>query len=374
MSTPDKADWLVPAPHKVIINGKFLTRYHTGVDRIAIEVSKRIRGFSSVDQLSIAIAVPKSFEDSAKHRAIEEGIDLPVIGVGIGRGIVWEQLSLLFVDRNAELLSFGNSGPFFRRRHFLFVHDAQFITQPKSYRLLFRTYLKVALTIGCRFAQRLATVSRHSLKELEQHRVFPEGKAVVIYNGADHLDPVEPESAVLTRLGLSEGKYFLAVGSLAPHKNVNFLIKAMKGRLPADAKLVVAGGGNSKLFKAVSINDVEDVVFAGRVSEPELAGLYKGAFAFLFPSLTEGFGLPPIEAMKFGCPVIASRTGAIPEVCGDAALYADPFDAESWMAAVQLLWSDGALRERLVVAGNARAHRYSWNAATVQILDALSVG
>jgi glycosyltransferase involved in cell wall biosynthesis len=155
---------------------------------------------------------------------------------------------------------------------------------------------------------------------------------------------------------------------------MRFLISAVTGKLPIGVKLVIAGGGNTKVFQDSEIHAGDDVVLAGRVSDEELVALYGNAYALIFPSLTEGFGLPPIEAMRCGCPVISSTGGALPEICGDAAIYADPKDGDAWVNAIQTLWADSAGRAELIAKGSKRCLKYSWEQSARQVLKILDEG
>ncbi len=361
---------------KLLINGAFLTRPLTGVDRIAVEICKRLSpavGEGLVAPENFAVAVPKSALDTTIARLRDTGVRARVVAVGKGAGQLWEQSMLHLIRRREMLLSLCNMGPVFRRNQLLMIADAQFITQPQSYRFIFRLYFRILVPIVCRVSRHIATISEHSRTELENIGVFPKGKAHVIYCGSEHILDFAPDDSVYDRLQITRQQYFFMIGSLAPHKNMKFLIDSVSGRLPVGAKLVVAGGGNAKVFKDFEIEAKHDVIFAGRVSEEELAALYSGARALVFPSLTEGFGLPPVEAMQCGCPAVVSTGGAIPEVCGDAAMYVEADDGEGWVAAMTTLWHDDALRMQLVEAGRARAAQFSWNAAAAKVLEVTGV-
>jgi glycosyltransferase involved in cell wall biosynthesis len=116
----------------------------------------------------------------------------------------------------------------------------------------------------------------------------------------------------------------------------------------------------------------KNIILLGRISDDDLAQALAGARAFLFPSRIEGFGLPAVEAMASGCPVVASTAPCLPEICGDAALYAGPDDAEGWIAAIERLHTDSATRSRTVEAGIARARRYTWRRIAEQYLELMA--
>jgi glycosyltransferase involved in cell wall biosynthesis len=166
-------------------------------------------------------------------------------------------------------------------------------------------------------------------------------------------------AACLSKHDLQLRKYLLYVGALEPRKNLAGLAKAYAG-LDTDLPLVLVGK-RSKYWREElrCLDAVRNLQIIDYVSPDELACLYAGAYFFAFPSFYEGFGLPPLEAMSFGCPVIASQVSSIPEVCGEAALYVDPADVQDIRAKMQLLLSDSALREKLSLAGLERAKQFS---------------
>jgi glycosyltransferase involved in cell wall biosynthesis len=190
----------------------------------------------------------------------------------------------------------------------------------------------------------------------------PASRISLLPNGADHLDIVQPDDSVLVRHGLRTGGYLLAVGSRNPNKNVRALLDAFT-RLPADSnlKLVIVGGSNRQVFADSAFDYPQGALHIGYQDDGALKSLYRHAVALVFPSLYEGFGLPPLEAMACGCPVAASSTAAIPEVCGDAVLYFDPHSIDSIAQALQRLLDDTDLREQLRQAGSRRASTFRWS-------------
>ncbi len=135
---------------------------------------------------------------------------------------------------------------------------------------------------------------------------------------------------------------------------------------------MVAGGINSRVFQAVDVADDSQVRFIGRVSDAQLKALYQNAAALAFPSLTEGFGLPPVEAMYCGCPVIATTGGAVPESSGEAALYVDPHDQLGWTQALERLEADKSLRSAMSIRGREHVKRLQWSSAAQCLLRAIA--
>tara|TARA_R110002051_G_scaffold325809_1_gene431562 strand:+ start:3483 stop:4262 length:780 start_codon:yes stop_codon:yes gene_type:complete len=226
---------------------------------------------------------------------------------------------------------------------------------------------KLARTAGV-----VVTVSEHSKKQLESLGIVPVGKTHVIPNGGDHILRVKADNHILKRFGLNSHGYILAVGSLATHKNLELLTRAARARGPHVLDLVIAGGGNPAVFAQSGLTEGGGVRVLGRVTDGELRALYQKARALAFPSITEGFGLPPLEAMNCGCPVVASTGGAIPEACGKAALYVDPGDQEAWTAALERIERDEALRIALIEKGYRQAAQLTWRTSAIQVLTLLA--
>jgi len=175
------------------------------------------------------------------------------------------------------------------------------------------------------------------------------------------------------RLGLPE-RFILFVGSIEPRKNLVRLVRAYKlldPKVRREYRLVLAGfrGWENREIMDELARVREDVLYLGYIPEEDLGRLFNLASLFVFPSLYEGFGLPPIEAMACGCPVVASRAASIPEVCGDAAYYVDPTDEEEILQGILRVLTDSALRERLVRRGLSRAAEFTWERAAREHLQ-----
>lgn len=289
---------------------------------------------------------------------------------------VYEQSAFLarILASRVDLMHFPNFNvPVLYRRPFLVtIHDLTRFHFPGqkhtsrahqfAYQLVFRS--------AVRHARHIIAVSAYTNQELV--RFFPEveGRVSVIYEGVDDrfLNASEGDGedvAALARLGI-ETPFVLYVGLWMRHKNLPCLIRAFQ-RLRAagyPGRLVVTGRGRpwdenvQRLANDHSLGDV--VVLPGAVSDDDLPALYRQADVLLFPSLSEGFGFPPLEAMACGTPVVAARAGSLPEILGDAALFADPNDPAAFARATELLARDPEMRERLVERGRERVRAFSW--------------
>ena len=221
-----------------------------------------------------------------------------------------------------------------------------------------------------RRARRLIAVSEHTRDTVVRElRVDPE-RIAVTYEAADPPGAVEPDASILDRFGL-DSPFFLYVGAAYPYKNLGRLIDAFAG-LSGDYKLVLAGDqedfGPALRSYAADAGLAGRVVFPGRVSDAELAALYGRALAYVFVSLSEGFGLPGLEAMSAGLPVVAASAGSLPEIYGDAAHYCDPHDVGSIADALAEVATDEQLQSRLVSLGRERAAEFSWRRTAEQTL------
>jgi glycosyltransferase involved in cell wall biosynthesis len=161
----------------------------------------------------------------------------------------------------------------------------------------------------------------------------------------------------------------LALANAQKHKNVGMLLKAFAGAQLSDVVLVLVGNATQADFEGLGHVVPPNVRFTGRISDAELVGLMSHAGALAFPSLTEGFGLPPLEAMALGCPVVAAPFGALPEVCGKAVLYADPFDADAWRMNVLAVLNDESVRQSLISAGRRQAGGFTWRQAARSMFE-----
>jgi glycosyltransferase involved in cell wall biosynthesis len=213
-----------------------------------------------------------------------------------------------------------------------------------------------------RRARRLIAVSQHTRDNVVRTLRVDAARVVVTYEAADPAGSLEPDSSVLERHGL-DAPFFLYVGAAYPYKNLARLIDGF-ARIGGDRKLVLAGDhedfGPALRERAAEAGVAGQVVFPGRVSDADLAALYGGALAYAFVSLSEGFGLPGLEAMTAGVPVVAASAGSLPEIYGDAARYCDPRDVDSIAGALTEVAADEQLRNRLVELGRERAAEFSW--------------
>lgn len=353
---------------QIIINGRFLTRKMTGVDRFAHEtltaLDKLIEGAdSSLEGVRFKVLVPP------KAGLGQRFSHIPIEEFGSFGGQLWEQLDLpRAIGKEDLLLSLCNTGPVFCYRHVIVIHDAATIRVPASYSLAFRLWYRVLMPLLGMFARRVLTVSEFSRKDIASAFGIPDKKIGVVTEGGEHILRVRADDSVIQRFGLPTGRYVLAVGSMAVHKNYQLLLDAFSRIASPSFEVAVVGGGDLKIFGAADLLEPTNLKRLGYVSDGELRALYENAMCFVFPSLHEGFGIPPVEAMVCGCPVLASNAASIPEVCGDAALYFNPRRSDELSALLQQISSDYSMRVNLVAKGRDRANQYSWQRAARQVI------
>ncbi|SDB82270.1 glycosyltransferase family 4 protein [Paraburkholderia lycopersici] len=283
--------------------------------------------------------------------------------------IAWEQCYLPLARRRDFILNLCNLGPLFHRDSATMIHDAQVYSAPESYSLPFRLWYKsLYFFIGKRH-RIIFTVSEFSKSELVRYGIADPDKIVVVHNGCDHVLQVQPDARQLATLRLKPRRYVLALANTQKHKNIGILLKAFAGAQLGDVELVLFGGATRADFEGHGHVVPPNVRFTGRIADAELVGLMANAGALAFPSLTEGFGLPPLEAMALGCPVVAAPCGALPEVCGKAVLYADPFDPDAWSSNILAVLNDEAVRQSLIFAGLGQAGGFTWKQAARSLFE-----
>ncbi|MFK7752143.1 MAG: glycosyltransferase family 4 protein [Sedimentitalea sp.] len=350
----------------IAVNARFLTRPGTGVDRAATELLRALGARPNAPGITCYTPNAAVSDPDDKPTPLLNGIKR---SGGIAQGALWEQVDLPRRWQGDVLLSLCNTGPLMTRRQVVMIHDAQVFTQPQSYGRAFRSYYKALLPRLASRAALVLTVSDVSARELVRLGIVARDKVQVVPNGGDHLQRTQADGTALKTHGLEPKSYILALGSLAPHKNLKRLIAAAEARPKGAVPLVIAGGGDARVFANSGLKKRANVRVLGRISEPVLRALYEGATALAVPSLSEGFGLGALEAMSLGCPVIASTAGALPETCANAAILLDPLDTQAWSKAMFQVQIDQALRAELVEKGRLRAKDLSWARAA----QALSV-
>jgi glycosyltransferase involved in cell wall biosynthesis len=354
---------------QVCINGRFLTQATTGVQRYALEMVRAID-----EQLIAEPAIAQKYAFTLltppQPGSTIELEHISMVPVGRLRGHAWEQLELPFHAGHRLILNLCNTAPL-AAPGLVTIHDASVFAVPQAYSLAFGLWYRTLFPLLGKRARVILTVSAFSRGQLTQLAGIPAEKLRVVSEGSEHLMRAPGDMGVFARVPVQPGGYILAVGSQSPHKNLRAVVQAVS-RLGASAPpLVAVGGGNNRVFNQAQMNG-HGLHALGYVTDHELRALYEHAACFVYPSLYEGFGLPPLEAMTCGCPVVVSRAAALPEVCGDAVLYCDPRDPENIAEQIRTILSHPGRRAELRERGLARARCFSWGHAARALLGILA--
>ena len=356
---------------RTVINGRFLCASQTGVQRVAANLILAVDSLLAERGATAAgdwvVRAPRGAQARFPLKSMR------FAGDSLLMGHAWEQLELPLATGRAELINLCNAGPLNVPSALTVIHDAQVYLTPQSYSQAFASWYRFALPRLAARSRRVATVSEFSKNMLARFGVAPLERIAVIPNGVDHILQVPADDAVRRRLGLTLTPYVVAFGSLQPHKNLALLLRAFAAPALADIQLVVCGGLEAaEVERALGVAPGRNVLFAGRVTDGEIRALLEGAVCLACPSTTEGFGLPPLEAMRLGCPAVVSPAGALPEVCGSAAVYAAADDPGAWVAAIGELATDAGVREACRSRSQAHAAQYTWRRSAERLLDLLA--
>lgn len=255
------------------------------------------------------------------------------------------------------------------------IHDLAFIRFPGTFRSYNRTYLDFATRLSVRRSARILAVSEHTKREVVGLLGVDPDRVVVTPNAARaHFRPPDPTVLAAFRARHSLPEHFvLYVGTLEPRKNLTTLLDAYRQIAPERRVPLLIGGGKGWMYTPVferleALGLRDSVHFVGYIEEEDLPLWYAAATLFVFPSLYEGFGMPPLEAMACGTPVVTSTSSSLPEVVGDAGLMIPPTDADALATAIVRLLNDSALRSELRQRGLQRAQQFAWQTTAARTL------
>jgi glycosyltransferase involved in cell wall biosynthesis len=357
------------------MNGSMLDNHPTGTGVYSFNVINNLSDLSwEKNKPSFTVFTPTRNHLSDKVRIVDISRLMQSSRYGKIAALtrfMWNAFVYPFRARQYDLLiSPTTHGSFFLRNQVITIHDLISLRYD-NISAHQRFYFKYLLPFMVRRARLIVTVSETSKKDIVSLLHCPEEKVRVIPNGYDatHYYRLEERTRnIEAEYGFRD--YILAVGPTYPHKNFENLLDAYAGLGETIRKahpLVIGGGMKAyvdKLKRKVKEKGLEgDVHFIGYVPFLLMPSLYREAMLLVFPSLYEGFGIPLLEAMACGCPVVASNTSSMPEVCGEAAVYTDPHDPNEIREAIANVLGDAALREALRSKGYIRAEKFSWKQA-----------
>lgn len=350
----------------LIVNSRFLTQQTTGVQRFAIEISKQLKMKLGNEVLFVT---PHNI---VNKEAAEE---LEAIVVGKHTGYLWEQWDLMrYMKANGghHLLSLCGFAPVLYKNKSWVLHDIQSVRFPQMFTWKIRLVYSILMPAVLKTSKHVFSVSQFSMKEISQHYGIPLEKMSVVHNATSGT------FRKVENAGLASRRYLFAVSSVKANKNFPVVLKAFENvssQCP-DLHLYIAGNMNSKLFADVDISRYqqnERIHFVGHIDDQRLVELYSNAFALLFPSFYEGFGLPIVEAQACGCPVICSDASSLPEVARDSALYGNPHNVEDFEQAIVKLYNDDSLRNQLISKGYENIKRFNWSLSADSLIDHLKI-
>ena len=350
---------------KIYINGRFLTQNITGVQRYAIEIVKALDKYLNDNKLNdkykFEIVCPKNI----KQKLILKNIKIKQIGKL--KGHLWEQIELPFYVKDKFLFNFCNCAPLIKKNQIVTIHDTAVCDVPYAYSKSFRIWYKFMYKVFAFRLKKIFTVSEFSKKRLHEYFNIPLERIEVTYNGIDHMKNIKPDENIFSKFGIEKNNYVLAVSSLNPSKNFKLILETAK--VSPEINFVIAGGTNSTIFKEQGFEITSNVKFIGYVNDEELVALYKFASCFVYPSIYEGFGIPPLEAIYFNCPVILSDIVVFKEIYMDNVLYCKINECNILKEKILLILSDQKLKKSIIEKEKFLVNKYKWNNNLVKLLS-----
>jgi glycosyltransferase involved in cell wall biosynthesis len=368
---------------RVAINCQILAVNRLGVGRYTENL---VKALTNIDEENQYLLLASSRIDSASfpRKSNLEILTTKVPIVGTKTRILWEQFCLPFslLGRGIDLVHFPDLSlpvlPFLRCPYVVTIHDLTHYAFREAYTPGKVLYKRCTTLVAVRGASRIIAVSESTKQDIVETFAVPGWKIAAVYSGLTEMfKPItnkEQLEKTRTKFHLPS-RYILHVGSIDPRKNLVTLLKAYanlarEANLPHE--LIVVGSKEynyGPVFDAVQSLDLADrVVFLDFVSNEDLVNIYNMAELFVFPSIHEGFGFPPLEAMACDVPVITSNTSSLPEIVGDAALLVDPYDTQGLAETMHRVLTDDGLRSEMVQRGHRRVKLFSWRRAAEETL------
>lgn len=349
----------------IYINGRFLLQEQTGVNRFAYEICRALVEMG----VDLVLLCP-----CGKIKACYDTSFFIIRYCKGGNSHIWEQLFLPLyfwkIKGGKILINFTGLGPIAVRHKIMTIHDLAFMVNPKWYSPLYAFLYKILTPMSAATSMKILTVSEFSKNEIIRLLSVKQEKIAVVYNA---VSPFFNQEDDITVNDVAEEKYVLAVSSIDPRKNFTTLLKAFALLDIPDVKLYVVGGQSHIYSASVGALRKEipngKVEWLGRVTDVQLKTYYKKAQCFVYPSVYEGFGIPPLEAMACGIPTVVSDIPPLREVCGDASLYVNPSNEKDIAEKLTLLLSDIELQKQLCCAGHVRCELFSWGRSARIVYD-----
>lgn len=329
-------------------------------------------------QYTLVYQNPKLVGTYARYSNVEELV------VRVPGTVLWDQIAVPWISRHRQFDVVFNpkfTVPLLGRAKKIWVlHGSEWFVIPKHFTWYDRIYVAASVPVYSHEADAIISVARFVKDDLLKEVDIDPGKIFPIHNGMNpkdfyFIDDAARLAEVRRKYDLPE-KYIIWVGQIGTRKNIQRLLQAfakLAGEFPH--QLVIAGeqrklqGGKEAVSEIEKLGLSERVRFLGWVNHDELPAIYRMADHFCFPSIYEGFGIPLIEAMACGCPVVSANLGAPPEVCEDAAILVDPYDVDAIAAGMRRVMTDQSLRAQLIARGLQRAKAFGWEQCARQVLE-----
>jgi len=355
---------------KIIINASILDTKPTGVGIYTINVLNQLDSYGL--KYSLYSSMPKE-NQNIENIIIPKYVRPYPYGKlgGILRFII-NQFHFSFVAREYDIAYLLTPhGSLFLKNQIVTVHDLLALHFPEQHKLQYY-YFKYFMPIILKNAKKIITVSESTKNDLIKFYNINSNKIKVIYCGIDRTfftKKKEAKKYIKNKYNLEN--FIFTVGSSYPHKNINRLIEAFNKLNDKNITLAITGKVGKYQKQMIESYNIKNVTFIGYVDFNDLPYFYSAAIAMVYPSLYEGFGLPPLEAMSCDCPVIVSNTSSLPEVCGEAAEYINPTDVESIKNGIIKVVYDKEYRQSLIEKGREQVKKFSWEETVRKILKVL---
>lgn len=345
-----------------VVNGRYLTQKATGVHRYAFEICNKLHEMG----VDFHVAIPQEIDPGYKFT-------FKTVKCGSLNTHMWEQISLpryLKSIGSPLLISFTGCGPLNYDNQIMTIHDVSHERYPQWFsKNYYRFYHFMMPRIG-RKAHAVLTVSEFSKDEIVDTLGLDKDKIHVIHSNVPFHNKPSKDEILNFRHNPDAERYIIAVSSMDPRKNFVRLVEAFDKIEDKSVKLYIIGMS----FKAFNTPDLQKLInervhLPGYIPDEALQAMYQNALLSVYPSLYEGFGLPPLESMTYGCPAINSSIPALREVSEDAALYVDPYDVEDMTIKINQLLEDESLRQALRLKGLEQIKKYSWDKSAKQVYE-----
>lgn len=345
-----------------VINGRYLTQKATGVHRYAFEICNKLHEMG----VDFHVAIPQNINPDYKF-------SFKTVKCGRLNTHAWEQISLpnyLKSIGSPLLISFTGCGPLRYKNQIITIHDVSHERYPEWFsKNYYRFYHYMMPHIG-RDAHAILTVSEFSKREIVDTLGLDAHKIHVVHSNVPFQSKPSREEVLDFKRDSNAERYILAVSSMDPRKNFERLVNAFNKIEDKSVKLYIIGM-SFKAFNTPNLQKLigENIYLPGYISDDALQNMYQNALLSIYPSLYEGFGLPPLESMTYGCPAINSDIPALREVSEDAALYVDPYSEEDIATKINQLLKDDQLRKDLQLKGLDQIQKYSWEKSAMQVYE-----